>query len=161
MPDAAVVKCHNCGWHQTIVQRVPALSEYYNCAKCATYQPVHVVRRMPPPPPKKPPLRQLGEHNAAATSALKSARHGRQPGLGVELVLRSYDVEDMRRHATELNEERNVRRMSASLSRQRVRVYSAYSQRAIERLQKAPDAAPGGAKPLTEPADRPTAAAAK
>ena len=81
--------------------------------------------------------------------------------LGVELVLRSYDVEDMRRHAAELNEERNVRRMSGSLSRQRVRVLNAHSQRAMERLQMAPDMAPGGAKPSTAPAEKPAAAAAK
>ena len=47
MPDAAVVKCSNCVWHQTIVQLLPSASEYYTCelAECRKYQPVRVVRR--------------------------------------------------------------------------------------------------------------------
>ncbi|KAL3924036.1 MAG: hypothetical protein SGPRY_004039 [Prymnesium sp.] len=89
MPDAAVVKCVNCGWHQPLVQIVPSVHEYYTCelAHCRKYQPVQVVRRR-------------GE------------------------VLRSYDVAAIKKQARDMNAEADLRRKSATLSRQKKRAVS-------------------------------------
>ena len=56
MPDATVVKCSNCGWHDVITQIVPPAkstmagaycndNDYFTCKlpDCGKYQPVRVV----------------------------------------------------------------------------------------------------------------------
>ncbi|KAL1514422.1 hypothetical protein AB1Y20_003523 [Prymnesium parvum] len=45
MPDAAVVCCARCGWHQALKQVMPATREYFDCSSCGSTQPVQVVRK--------------------------------------------------------------------------------------------------------------------
>ena len=107
MPDSVVVQCKECKLFQVIPQLLPVKDgAYFNCESC--------------------PSKKTGEPS-------------RQPCVVQKMpdgkVLRSYDVEEMRKQAKKLNASGTSERQDARMSSQKSRILHTLEEQRLRRIQ--------------------------
>ena len=107
MPDSVVVQCKECKLFQVIPQLLPVKDgAYFNCDNC--------------------PAKKTGEPS-------------RQPCVVQKMpdgkVLRSYDVEEMRKQAKKLNASGTSERQDARMSSQKSRILHTLEEQRLRRIQ--------------------------
>ena len=107
MPDSVVVQCKECKLFQVIPQLLPVKDgAYFNCDSC--------------------PSKKTGEPS-------------RQPCVVQKMpdgkVLRSYDVEEMRKQAKKLNSSGTSERQDARMSSQKSRILHTLEEQRLRRIQ--------------------------